>query len=83
MDQLKPFLFAGLNNREDPQGCLSAISVISGLCRAIGENVFPICDEIVRALNRILEVSIIERFQKNIHAGLGSKNEPESQCAGA
>lgn len=59
MEQFKPFLFAGLNNHEDSQVCLSAIGVISDLCRAFEENLFPMCDEIVQTLNHILEVSLL------------------------
>ncbi|KAH7727518.1 importin subunit beta-1 [Aphelenchoides avenae] len=64
MEQFKPFLFAGLNNHEDSQVCLSAIGVISDLCRAFEENIFPMCDEIVQTLNHILEDPKVKRSVK-------------------
>src|SRR3569623_379152 len=55
MDQFKPFLLAGLTNYEDPQVCLAAIGVLSDLCRAFEGQIFPLMDEFMAHLLKILE----------------------------
>uniref|UniRef100_A0A914D9W3 Importin N-terminal domain-containing protein n=1 Tax=Acrobeloides nanus TaxID=290746 RepID=A0A914D9W3_9BILA len=64
MDQFKPFLLAGLINYEDPQVCLAAIGVLSDLCRAFEGQIFPLMDEFMAHLLKILENTTVKRTVK-------------------
>jgi importin subunit beta-1 len=61
VDQFKPFLMASLGNHEDSQVCLSAIGVVSDLCRAFEEHIFAMTDEIVAHLLQILQDPKVKR----------------------
>eukprot|EP00474_Spongospora_subterranea_P008852 CRZ09310.1 hypothetical protein [Spongospora subterranea] len=50
MDTLKPFLIDGLKNTFEPQVCQVSVGVLGDICRALGSNVAPYCDEFVNIL---------------------------------
>jgi len=47
MMAFKPFLAIGLKNHEEYQVCLAAVGLMGDLCRALGKQVLPFCDEIM------------------------------------
>lgn len=57
MDSFKPFLFHALDLHDDTQVCITAVGVVSDLCRAFDEKILPIMDEIMAKLLHILQVN--------------------------
>lgn len=64
LDALKPYLLQGLKNRAEYQVCISAIGVVGDLCRAIGKDVLPLCDEIMQSCLENLADNSVHRSVK-------------------
>ncbi|KAK3747939.1 hypothetical protein RRG08_041776 [Elysia crispata] len=50
MGAFKPYLLLGLKNFAEYQVCLAAVGVVGDLCRALGPNILPHCDELMMML---------------------------------
>jgi len=50
IDAFKPFLLMGLKNITEHQVCMAAVGVIGDICRAIGKQILPHCDELMYLL---------------------------------
>ncbi|KAK6961585.1 importin subunit beta-1 [Biomphalaria glabrata] len=50
MDAFKPYLLLGLKNYAEYQVCLAAVGIVGDLCRALGTNILPHCDELMMML---------------------------------
>jgi len=59
-----PALFNGLNNVEEHQVCTVSVGVIGDLCRALGAEMLPYCDDIVRILLELLQSQNLQRSVK-------------------
>merc|ERR1712000_60297 len=59
-----PALLNGLNNVEEHQVCTVSVGVIGGLCRALGAEMLPYCDDIVRILLELLQSQNLQRSVK-------------------
>jgi hypothetical protein len=59
MTAFKPYLDNALKNTEEYQVCLAAVGVVGDLCRALGKEILPFCDEIMLLLLADLSVSIL------------------------
>ena len=57
LEPFKPFLIQGLQNRAEYSVCISAIGVVGDLCRAVGAEITPYCDEIMQSCLESLAVS--------------------------
>lgn len=64
MEPFKPFLLQGLANRAEYQVCISAIGVVGDLCRAIGNEITPHCDEIMQCCLESLADNSVHRSVK-------------------
>ncbi|XP_057303593.1 importin subunit beta-1-like [Hydractinia symbiolongicarpus] len=60
----KPFLIQGLQNRAEYQVCISAIGVVGDLCRGIGGEIAPFCDEIMQSCIENLADNTVHRSVK-------------------
>ncbi|KAK8758874.1 hypothetical protein V5799_003493 [Amblyomma americanum] len=50
MDAFRPFLAIGLKNHAECQVCSAAAGLISDICRALGSQVLPFCDDFMKML---------------------------------
>jgi len=64
IEVFKPFLIQGLQNRAEYQVCISALGVVGDLCRGIGNNITPYCDEIMQSCIENLADSSVHRSVK-------------------
>jgi len=64
VEVFKPFLINGLQNRAEYQVCISALGVVGDLCRGIGSNITPYCDEIMQSCIENLADSSVHRSVK-------------------
>uniref|UniRef100_A0A915ELT2 Importin N-terminal domain-containing protein n=1 Tax=Ditylenchus dipsaci TaxID=166011 RepID=A0A915ELT2_9BILA len=64
MVDFKPYLFAALDSHEDTQVCITAVGVLSDLCRAFEANIAVIMDEIMAKLFDILQDAKAKRNVK-------------------
>jgi len=64
LEPFKPFLLQGLANRAEYQVCISAIGVVGDLCRAIGAQLTPHCDEIMQSCLENLADNTVHRSVK-------------------
>lgn len=60
----KPLLLQGLSDRAEYSVCISAIGVVGDLCRAIGKEIFPYCDEIMQCCLESLADNSVHRSVK-------------------
>ena len=61
---LKAPLLAGLHSVEEHQLCTVAVGVVGDLCRALGAQLAPLCDEIMHALLELLQSQVLNRSVK-------------------
>lgn len=54
-------LITGLKNMEEYQVCATAVGVVSDLTRAVGNNIAPMCDDIMRCLLELLQSQTLNR----------------------
>jgi importin subunit beta-1 len=64
LQAFKPFLLAGLKNKADEHICKVALNVVGDLCVALGDRVYPICDDIVTILLTHLQDPNVSRTIK-------------------
>ncbi|KAI9921613.1 hypothetical protein PsorP6_002183 [Peronosclerospora sorghi] len=64
MQYFGPVVLMGLKNSEEYMVCSVAVGVIGDLCRALGSQILPLCDEIVAALIEILKNPLLNRSVK-------------------
>ncbi|NP_001191603.1 importin beta 1 [Aplysia californica] len=64
MDAFKPYLLLGLKNFAEYQVCLAAVGIVGDLCRALGQNVRPHCDELMMMLLENLGNDSVHRSVK-------------------
>lgn len=57
-------LLSGLKNVEEYQVCTVAVGVVTDLCRALGNKLLPLCDDIVRSLLDLLQSPALNRSVK-------------------
>nr|CAB3260072.1 importin subunit beta-1-like [Phallusia mammillata] len=63
-DAFKEFLIAGLKNKAEYQVCIAAVGVVGDICRAVGRQVLPYCDEIMTELLTNLSDASVHRSVK-------------------
>ena len=61
---LMPFIYAALEAQDQPQLLSAALGVLSDVIRAIGEQIAPHCDQIVRYLFTDVESNTVSRMVK-------------------
>jgi len=67
-----PFIYAALEAQDQPQLLSAALGVLSDVIRAVGEQIAPHCDQIVRYLFADVESATVSRMVKpSILAVLG------------
>ena len=59
-----PFLFAALDKEDDYATCTTVVGVFGDICRAIGPNVVPICDNLVAKMFDLLKSTTVEKVVK-------------------
>lgn len=64
IEAFKPFLIVGLKNISEHQVCLAAVGVIGDICRSIGKQVLPHCDELMYLLLEDLANESVHRSVK-------------------
>ncbi|XP_066915585.1 importin subunit beta-1-like [Clytia hemisphaerica] len=64
LEAFKPFLIQGLQNRAEYSVCISAIGVVGDLCRAVGAEITPYCDEIMQSCLENLADNSVHRSVK-------------------
>lgn len=64
LDAFKEYLLAGLQNKAEYQVCIAAVGVVSDVCRAIGRQILPHCDEIMTVLLTNLSDANVHRSVK-------------------
>ncbi|XP_065052076.1 importin subunit beta-1-like [Rhopilema esculentum] len=60
----KPFLIEGLGNRSEYQVCIAATGVVGDLCRALGAQILPLCDEIMTKFGEGIADQTVHRSVK-------------------
>lgn len=58
MDNFKPFLLAGLKNREEYQVCHAAVGLVGDLARSLQGHITPYTKDIMEVLFEDLTVSV-------------------------
>lgn len=61
---LMPFIYAALEAQDQPQLLSAALGVLSDVIRAVGEQIAPHCDQIVRYLFTDVESTTVSRMVK-------------------
>jgi importin subunit beta-1 len=61
---LMPFIYAALEAQDQPQLLSAALGVLSDVIRAVGEQIAPHCDQIVRYLFADVESTTVSRMVK-------------------
>ncbi|CAB4064607.1 KPNB1 [Lepeophtheirus salmonis] len=64
MESFKPYLLIGLKNVAEYQVCHDAVGLVGDICRALGSNVTPYCDEIMTILLENLSNNRVNRIVK-------------------
>jgi importin subunit beta-1 len=64
VDTLMPFIYAALEAQDQPQLLSAALGVLSDVIRAVGEQISPHCDQIVRYLFADVESITVSRMVK-------------------
>jgi len=64
VEAFKPFLFLGLRNISEHQVCLAAVGVIGDICRGIGKQILPHCNELMQVLLEDLANEAVHRSVK-------------------
>ena len=64
MESFRPFLVLGLQNHQETQVCLAAVGVCADLCRSMGTEMIPYCDEIMTLLLEALNDPALGRNVK-------------------
>lgn len=64
MESFRPFLVLGLQNHQETQVCLAAVGVCADLCRSMGTDMIPYCDEIMTLLLEALNDPALGRNVK-------------------
>jgi importin subunit beta-1 len=59
-----PFIYAALEAQDQPQLLSAALGVLSDVIRAVGEQITPHCDQIVRYLFTDVESNTVSRMVK-------------------
>jgi len=59
-----PFIYAGLEAQDQPQLLSASLGLLSDVIRAIGEQIAPYCDQIVRYLFTDVESNTVSRMVK-------------------
>lgn len=83
-DTFVPILCAALQNPQEYQLCLIAVGIIGDICRALGPNAAPYCNEFMQLLVTNLQSPILHRSVKpcilscfgDIALAIGDKFEP-------
>jgi importin subunit beta-1 len=58
------FILAGLKNYEEYQVCTMAVACVNDICRAVGPQILPHCDDIVRHLLELLQAPSLHKSVK-------------------
>lgn len=64
LDAFKPFLVLGLKNYAEYQVCVTAVGLVGDICRSLGTQVLPYCDELMTMLLEVLGNSNVHRSVK-------------------
>eukprot|EP01097_Dermamoeba_algensis_P005071 TRINITY_DN3234_c0_g1_i4.p1 TRINITY_DN3234_c0_g1~~TRINITY_DN3234_c0_g1_i4.p1 ORF type:complete len:508 (+),score=118.61 TRINITY_DN3234_c0_g1_i4:1129-2652(+) len=64
MQHFRPQLLTGLQNSEEHMVCAIAVGVVGDICRALGDRIFPYCDEIIHVLLQNLQNPALHRNVK-------------------
>jgi len=60
----QPFLIEGLGNRLEYQVCIAATGVVGDLCRALGAQILPLCDNVMSKFGEGLADEAVHRSVK-------------------
>jgi len=64
LDSFAPYLYSALANHEEYQLCSIAIGLIGDISRALGENVFPYCDNFMTHLLNDIQSGVLDSSVK-------------------
>eukprot|EP00053_Salpingoeca_punica_P019522 m.198216 g.198216 ORF g.198216 m.198216 type:complete len:874 (-) comp17673_c0_seq1:2360-4981(-) len=64
MQAIQPYLLAALKNTAEYQVCFVAVGVVGDVCRSLGVQCLPFCDDIMAALMRALGEPSLDRSVK-------------------
>ena len=64
MESFAPYLYGALQNQEEHQLCGIAVGIISDLCRALGNDIMPYCNQFIDLLTRNLQSPVLLRDVK-------------------
>ncbi|XP_046331579.1 importin subunit beta-1-like isoform X3 [Haliotis rufescens] len=64
MEAFKPYLTIGLKNYQEYQVCVAAVGLVGDLCRALGNKVFPYCNDLMLLLMENLRNESVHRSVK-------------------
>lgn len=64
MPAFKPYLTLGLKNHAEYQVCQAAVGLTGDICRAVGNNILPVCDELMTMLVENLGNETVHRSVK-------------------
>ncbi|KAI9504650.1 karyopherin Kap95 [Coemansia spiralis] len=64
LESFSPFLYTALQNHEEYQLCSIAVGLIGDICRAMGQDASPYCDQFMTILLHDLESDVLHRDVK-------------------
>ncbi|PIA18762.1 ARM repeat-containing protein [Coemansia reversa NRRL 1564] len=64
LETFSPFLYGALQNHEEYQLCSIAVGLIGDICRSLGQDAAPYCDQFMTILLQNLEATVLHRDVK-------------------
>ncbi|KAJ2775984.1 karyopherin Kap95 [Coemansia nantahalensis] len=64
IESFSPFLYSALQNHEEYQLCSISVGLIGDICRSLGQDAVPYCDQFITILLQNLESEVLHRDVK-------------------